>query len=67
MKINPRMLKVNAAHRKLGLTIIEMIEEYDLTLIELQSILISELAGYNKQLLRCERHPDEPDKGADIL
>ena len=66
MKQHPRTTIV----RRVGLDIsdfaLKLREKHDLTYIEYLGILNEEVARVLKYALRAERHPDDPDKPADI-
>lgn len=65
MRRHPRSIVVNKAKLEISEAIYSAIVKHDLTYLELISILSSEISGNVKYALRHERHPDNPDKGAD--
>lgn len=65
MKRHPRSTEVTKASLYISEAISFAIGKYDLTYLELISILSSEISSTVKYALRAERHPDDPDKGAD--
>jgi hypothetical protein len=65
LRIHPRTRTVGSAERKLGEAIDQIIQEYQPTYIELAQILASVQLSYLKYALRHERHPNDPEKGAD--
>lgn len=67
MKLYSRVPIVDCADMEIGRELSKIIERFDLTYLEIQNILIHRLAHYNKYALRSERHPEDPDKGADEL
>lgn len=65
MKLHPRTMPVERARAEIGLALIRMQEEHDLTNIEmLQAIGLvqSQILTY---MLRAERHPGDPETKAD--
>lgn len=66
MKIHPRYDVVNRARGRIRTAITYAIREDELTHIELLGILNEVTATWLKFALRAERHPDDPDKSADV-
>jgi hypothetical protein len=66
VKIHPRYDIVDRAKRRIRTALIDAIREDELTYIELLGILNEVTASWLKIALRDERHPDEPDKSADV-
>ena len=65
IKIHNRTLNVQGAKVELSSALIKIIEQHELTALEIASILAQELATWVKIGLRGERHPDDPEKKAD--
>jgi hypothetical protein len=65
LRISERAHRVHLAQTQLAIKVIEHQEEYRLTDIEILQALAEIQATTLKYMLRHERHPDDPDKGAD--
>lgn len=58
-------MKVQKAETDLALKLLKFQQKHDLTSIEMLQILTQRQQTLLKYMLRAERHPDEPGKGAD--
>ena len=65
MKLHPRTLPVQGAEASIGLALIDMQREHDLTDVEMLRALLSCIQHISTHLLRAERHPGDPDRKAD--
>ena len=65
MKIHPRTMPVSIASSQLAMHLIEFQGEYDLTDVEMFQAVTSWMQTHLKYMLREERHPDDPERGAD--
>lgn len=65
MQLHPRTLKVQEAGAKIGLEILRVAEEYDLTMAELLHCVLGCTQHYAVQILRAERHPESPGQKSD--
>jgi hypothetical protein len=65
MRIHPRTRMVDQARRDLEGKFYDLWQELDLTSVEALSIAAPLVQLPIKYMLRTERHPDDPDKGAD--
>ncbi|MUN41435.1 hypothetical protein [Actinomadura litoris] len=65
MKLHERTMRVGGALADLRVLLIDFQEKHDLTDIEMLSIVNSYEATHLKYMLRAERHPDDPHRGAD--
>ena len=62
---HPRTSTVVEAEGYIGGAVAVAVQKYELTFIELVGVLLRILDSYRKHALRCERHPNDEDKGAD--
>jgi len=65
MKLHPRTENFNSARLELETYLIGWGNKFNLTIIEIISILEYLISNQLKYLLRLERHPNEPGKKAD--
>lgn len=63
---HPRSVPVQNAELQITASINLIARKYDLTSVELLKILNGESALTLKYMLREERHPDNPDKPAEL-
>ena len=66
MKLHPRTQKVQRAKNSLRRNFWKGVEEHDLTYMEAIICVSDILQSITKYGLRAERHPDNPDKKADV-
>lgn len=62
---HPRTRLVDDAEREMQSAVFTIVKRHDLTIIETLRILSTASATLVKYALRRERHPDDPEKGAD--
>jgi hypothetical protein len=65
MKLHPRTQPVAAASAAIRQALVELQTEHDLTWVEMLRILGEHQERLTKQLLRSERHPDNPGRKGD--
>ncbi len=65
MMLHARFKQVQEAKAQFGLQVIKLVTEHDLTAAEIGWMLLTTAMEYNRIALRQERHPKNPDKGAD--
>jgi hypothetical protein len=65
MRLHERTMKVQAATAQLRMDMIRFQDEHGLTNLEMVQALQQIQATKLKYMLRAERHPDDPDRGAD--
>lgn len=65
MRLHERTRAVSIATADLGALLLKFQQERDLTNIEMMQAVNHWQADALKYMLRAERHPDNPDKGAD--
>lgn len=65
MQVHPRYFKVRTAHSAVSEAVLKIIQEHDLTYLEMIGILLEEAMAWKMYALRVERHPKNPDKKAD--
>lgn len=65
MKLHPRTRPVQKARSALDEFLLNLEQEHQLTCPEILSLLGHAVAHFAKSALQMERHPHNPDKGAD--
>ncbi len=65
-RVSQHAMYVQRTKSKAQLMLLDLFESGDLTHIEILQMLIDLQAGVLKDMLRAERHPEDPDKEADI-
>lgn len=65
MRLHPRTLPVQGAAAEIRLALIRLQDEHGLTDVEMLQAVGQWQAGKLKWMLRAERHPKDPDRGAD--
>ena len=63
-RVGVRELKTRKAQARLELMIYDEAIKADLTQIELMQVLAAAQVGILKDMLRAERHPEDPDRPA---
>lgn len=66
MKILPRYNIVQDATHEISGLMLDLVKKHGLSYVERMSILTALMTDTIKFALRAERHPDEPDKPADV-
>lgn len=66
MKIHPRTHTVQLAQCDIELAIHDIAQKHALTFAEIFGALANAQAKYAREMLRQERHPNDPDKPADL-
>jgi hypothetical protein len=64
--VHERTFLVQQVGNEISTAVTNIVAQHELTYIELLTILNMIEARWLKSALREERHPDEPDKGADL-
>lgn len=67
IRLHPRTLPVNRAGAEYYSWLLKFQEEHQLTDAEMLLIMADAETRLLTMILRCERHPDNPDKKADEL
>ncbi|WFC43215.1 hypothetical protein [Pseudoxanthomonas sp. SE1] len=62
---HPRTQLVRLAQIDIERAVLEVAERNGLTYVETMQGLARAMESFSKHALRSERHPDDPDKGAD--
>lgn len=66
LRIHPRTLMVQLAEAEFDAVVLRFLDSHDeLTDVELTGIMLRAVRYPLKQLLRTERHPDDPERKAD--
>ena len=65
MKLHERTMRCQKAESDLRGVLLNWLEAHDLTWAEVIRCLAHILSSWTKYPVREERHPDDPDKGAD--
>ena len=65
MKLHPRVRPVQKARAALDEFLLNLEQEHQLTCPEILALLGQAVAHFAKSALQMERHPHNPDKGAD--
>jgi hypothetical protein len=66
LRIHPRTMMVQHAEAEFDVVVLSFLDSHShLTDIELAGIMSQAIRYPLKQLLRAERHPDDPDRKAD--
>jgi hypothetical protein len=66
LRIHPRTMMVQIAEAEFDVAVLQFLDSHDhLTDVELAGIMLRAVRYPLKQLLRAERHPDDPERKAD--
>lgn len=65
MKLHARTMHVSRARNEIGLALIRLQQEHDLTDIEMLQAINEAQASILKYMLRAERHPTDPEAKGD--
>lgn len=65
MELHPRTLKVQQARIDMCTAMVTVAAKHDLTFVETVQAIADGMTKISKDALRQERHPNNPDKGAD--
>lgn len=57
MSMHPRFQEVNSAEHKLGEFVMQLVQDHNLTFVELTQLLLDEVNRHAKYEKRAERHP----------